>query len=176
MRRAWSAWEQHTGGQRASDQGNSAPGDGGWERDERAGSGFAGAAPGWQADYETSWEHVNRPVARPSRSTSPGWESWRRQQQAGWQWEAGPGGLGGSASGGGGGGAWARADVRRGLAELGLPHHPPPTAAALKRAFLRCAMAHHPDRHAGDAGGAVAAEARFKRARAAFDLLQPHAA
>jgi hypothetical protein len=176
-RRAWTKWTaQDSGGSSGGQKTPHGTSNGGIWRDQaspshqqpgatrRRGSEFFYEGQSWRDEYESFWEYGSGRAARSAGNEHPGWERWRQQRRQEQSWW--------SASGSGSGGAWARADVRSGLAVLGLAAEPPPTAAALKRAFLECAMRHHPDRHSAGAA-AAAAERKFKEARAAFDLLQP---
>lgn len=63
----------------------------------------------------------------------------------------------------------AAIDVPRALQTLGLAgsQAAPPTAEALRRAYLRLALATHPDKNPGDAGAA----ARFAELQAAHSVL-----
>ncbi|GAB4820472.1 hypothetical protein N2152v2_007518 [Parachlorella kessleri] len=69
-----------------------------------------------------------------------------------------------------GGGSTVNCEVASSLRALGLAEGTQVTGVVLKEAFRRSAMRWHPDRHP-DAGSKAQAEARFKEAQAAFQLL-----
>ena len=69
--------------------------------------------------------------------------------------------------------------VRKALLELGLDLDPSdldddPAGAGqrIKQAYRRLALAHHPDKRAGGAGGEDDGGSRFKRVSAAYELLR----
>lgn len=108
-------------------------------------SGFADFSGGWTSDYESFYYHTESSSSRTGpRVEHPGGSR--------------PAGL--------------SAKVRSSLAVLGLTTSCLPTPATLKQAFHKCAMDHHPDRHASDPVAAAAAESKFKEVQAAFQLLQ----
>jgi len=117
-------------------------------------------AGSWEGgDYETVYNRTtqeNNSKSRQSNSGSSGSDKTSFQRARAWN-----------------GGSSSPLDrrVSNSLVILGLDTSCLPTMIALKKAFLKCAMVHHPDRHATDPEAAATAEVKFKEVQSAFQVV-----